>query len=175
MSVDDKLPKSVDELIQRMEQSRAAFEAAIADLSDAELAAPLTAPDWSVADHMVHIAVWMEGVLEALDGTNRWTAMGAEGPPGPEGFDALNERLRAPHAAKTPAEARTLLADVHRRTLAKLRTTAIDELMRPYSHFQPDEQRPDSGDPFLNWFVGDTYSHYDEHRDWIVEALNKTR
>lgn len=173
MSDDQEQPRSIDDLIDRIQRSRAAFDEALAGLGDAELAAPLTAGGWSVADHVTHIAVWMDGVLQALGGRDRWAAMGADGPPGPDGFDALNERLRAPHAAKSPAEARAHLDDVHARMLARLRAMSIDELTRPYSHYQPDEGRPDADDPMLNWVVADTYGHYDEHRVWIVEALGR--
>lgn len=173
MSDEQELPATIDELAARMEQSRAAFYGAIDGLSAERLAAPLTERDWSVADHMAHIAVWMEGILAALDGTSRWAAMGADGPPGDDGFDGLNERLRAPHAAKSPAEVRAWLDATHERMLARLRSSTIEELRRPYSHYQPAEARDDAGSPFLNWIAGDTYSHYDEHRGWITAALRE--
>lgn len=170
MSEEMELPRTIDELLARIEHSKAAFDSALAALTDAQLAAPLTEREWSVADHMAHIAVWMEGILVALDGGDRWAAMGG-GPPGPEGFDALNEQLRAPHAAKSPAEVRAWLDATHGRMLAKLRGMPIEELRRPYGHYQPHENRDDAGEPFLNWVVGDTYGHYDEHLGWITAAL----
>lgn len=170
MSDETELPGTVDALVTRIEHSKAAFDAALAGLTEAQLAAPLTERDWSAADHMAHIAVWMEGILAAFDGVSRWRAMGG-GPPGPEGFDGLNEQLRTPHAAKSPAEVRAWLDTTHQHMLAKLRGMTIEELRRPYGHYQPDEVRDDAGEPFLNWVVGDTYGHYDEHRDWIVAAL----
>jgi uncharacterized damage-inducible protein DinB len=171
MSDAHELPATVDELTTRMERSRAAFYAALDGLSPEQLAAPLTERGWSAADHMAHIAVWMEGILAGLGGKSRWTAMGADGPPGAGGFDELNERLRAPHAAKSPAEVRAWLDATHERMLARLRGMTIEELRRPYGHYQPDEPRDDAGEPFLHWVVGDTYGHYDEHRGWLVEAL----
>lgn len=169
----DELPGTIDDLVTRAEDSRAAFYAELDGLTEEQLAAPLTERDWSAADHMAHIAVWMEGILAALDGTSRWAAMGADGPPGQAGFDELNERLRAPHAAKSPAEVRAWLDATHARMLARLRAMTIEELRRPYSHYQQGEARDDAGEPFLNWIVGDTYSHYDEHRGWIAAALRE--
>ncbi len=170
MSDETELPGTINELIMRIERSKAAFDAALADLAEAHLAAPLTERDWSVADHMAHITVWMEGILAALDGSDRWAAMGG-GPPGPEGFDALNEQLRAPYIAKSPAEVRAWLDATHQHMLAKLRGMTIEELRRPYGHYQPHEARDDANEPFLNWVVGDTYAHYDEHLGWITTAL----
>jgi hypothetical protein len=169
MSDEMELPGTLDELTARIERSRAAFDAALAGLTDAQLAAPLTERGWSAADHMAHIAVWMEGILAALDGINRWQAMGG-GPPRPDEFDALNEELRAPHAAKSPAEVRAWLDATHGRMLAKLRSLTIEALMRPYRHYQPDDARDNADEPFLQWVVGDTYEHYDEHRGWIAAA-----
>ncbi|HMQ31797.1 MAG TPA: DinB family protein [Chloroflexaceae bacterium] len=173
MSEQDELPTTVDELLERMERARAAFYASLAGLSDEQLAAPLTERDWSVADHMAHLAVWMDGIIAAFDGTSRWAAMGADGPTGATGFDELNERLRAPHAGKSPAEARAWLEATHERMAARLRGMTMEQLRRPYSHYQPGEARDDAGAPFLEWVVGDTYSHYDEHRGWIEAALRQ--
>lgn len=170
------LPTTVDELLERMETARAAFYASVAGLSEAELAAPLTERGWSVADHMAHIAVWMDGITKLLGRENRWAAMGASGPPAPGGdFDELNEQLRAPHRDKSPAEARAWLDAVHERMAATLRSLTIADLQRPYSYYQPDEQRADGDAAVLNWLAGDTYSHYDEHRGWIAAALNEER
>ncbi len=173
MSTDHALPATIDDLVSRMDQSRAAFAAVIDGLSAAQLAAPLTAGGWSATDHMAHIAVWMEGIRAALDGTSRWAAMGADGPPGQAGFDALNERLRASHAAKAPAEVRAWLDATHARTLARLRSMTIAELQLPYRHYQPGEVRDDAEEPILNWVVGDTFAHYDEHGGWIAAALRE--
>lgn len=171
MSEQDELPATVDELLERMERGRAALYASLDGLDEARLSAPITAGGWSAADHLAHIAVWMEGILAALDRQSRWVAMGADGPPGEAGFDALNERLRAPHAGKSPAAVRAWLDATHERLAARLRGMSIDELRRPYSYFQPGERRADGEQPFLNWIVGDTYSHYDEHRGWVEQGL----
>jgi Mycothiol maleylpyruvate isomerase N-terminal domain len=173
MSDEHDLPATSDDLVTRIEHGRAAFYTALDGLTAEQLAAPITERGWSVADHMAHIAVWMEGILVALDGSSRWTAMGADGPPGQAGFDELNERLRAPHAAKSPAEVRAWLDATHTRMLARLRGMTMEELRRPYRHYQPTETRDDADEPFLGWVVGDTYAHYDEHRDWIAAALRE--
>ena len=173
MSDAQELPPTVDDLTTRMERSRAAFYAVLDGLSPERLAAPLTERGWSAADHVAHIAVWMGGILAALDGKSRWTAMGADGPPGDAGLDELNERLRAPHATKSPAAVRAWLDATHERMLARLHGMTIEELRRPYGHYQPGELRDDAGEPFLHWVVGDTYGHYDEHRGWLGEALRE--
>ena len=172
MSEQDNLPTTVEALTAAVERGRSEFYAALDGLTAEQLAAPLTDRDWSVADHMAHIAVWMEGILAALDGTNRWQVMGG-GPPSGGDFDELNERLRAPHAKQSPAEARAWLDATHERMLARLRSMTIEELHRPYNYYQPGETRNDGDQPFLHWVVGDTYGHYDEHRGWITAAMRQ--
>jgi hypothetical protein len=173
MSDEHELPATVDELVARMEQGRAAFYAALDGLTPEQLAAPLTERDWSIADHMAHIAVWMDGILGALDGRSRWAIMGADGPPAAGDFDALNERLRAPHAARSPAEVRAWLDATHAAMVTKLRGMSIEELRLPYRHYQPSEARANADEPFLGWIAGDTYAHYEEHQAWIVAALDE--
>jgi hypothetical protein len=119
--------------------------------------------------------VWMNGVLAGLNGASRWEVMGG-GPPqggGDAAFDELNERLRAPHTGKSPAEARAWLDATHERMAARVRGMTIEELRRPYGHYQPGEQRADADAPYLGWIVGDTFAHYDEHRAWITAALRE--
>lgn len=173
MSDEHDLPTSVDELVTRIEQSRAAFYAALDGLTAEQLATPLTERDWSITDHMAHIAVWMDGIRGGLEGRSRWAIMGADGPPEAGDFDTLNEVLRAPHAAKSPAEVRAWLDASHAAIVTKLRSLSIEELRRPYSHYQPDEARDDADQPFLNWIAGDTYAHYEEHQAWITAALSE--
>lgn len=173
MSEHEEEPGTIDELLERMEAARAAFYASLAGLSEEQLAAPLTERGWSVADHMAHIAVWIDGIAQALDGKKRWAAMGADGPPEQGGFDELNERLRELHRGKSPAQARAWLDEVHDRMLAKLRSLSMEDLRRPYSHYQPDEVRADADQPFLGWVAGNTFGHYDEHRGWITAALEQ--
>lgn len=173
MTEQDELPTTIDALTAEIERGRTDFYAALQGLTAEQLAAPLTERDWSVTDHMAHIAVWMEGILAALDRKNRWVAMGADGPSKPGDFDEENERLRAPHAAKSPAEVRAWLDATHERMLARVRGLTMEELRRPYAHYQPGEERSDADQPFLHWIVGDTYDHYDEHRGWITAALRE--
>jgi uncharacterized damage-inducible protein DinB len=171
MSDEHDLPATHDELLTRIEQSRTAFYAALEGLSDEQLGAPLTERGWSIADHMAHIAVWMDGVLGALDGRTRWEVMGASGPPEDNDFDTLNEHLRTPHAAKAPAEARAWLEAVHAGMVTKLSSMSREQLHLPYRHYQPDEARSSADEPILNWVVSDTYAHYEEHQTWITAAL----
>ena len=54
--------------------------------------------------------------------------------------------------------------------LTTLAGLSDEDLFKTYSYYQPDEPGDDSGDPILNWIMGNTYEHYAEHQAWI-EAL----
>ncbi|NJN19247.1 MAG: ClbS/DfsB family four-helix bundle protein [Oscillochloris sp.] len=113
-----QVPGGLDRLLARMEAGRTLLYAGLRDLNDAQWREPITAADWSICDHLAHVAVWMEGVEAMLNGRSRWDAMGG-GPPDPgAGFDALNEQLRAPHRAGSTAEIRAWLDTVHERMVA---------------------------------------------------------
>jgi len=100
------------------------FRACWAGLDDAAWRLPGAAPsdaggpDWSLADHVAHVAAWQELSVEYVAAalqSGRWPSDdefdGGD-------FDAYNERLRDAWLAIPPAEARARLGASHDRLLA---------------------------------------------------------
>ena len=58
--------------------------------------------------------------------------------------------------------------------MASLHALTDADLLKTYSHYQPDEPGEDSGSPIVGWITGNTYYHYDEHRV-LIEALVRVK
>jgi len=150
--------RTKQELRDAMRASRDALLAAIADLSDDDLAAPGVTGDWSVKDLLAHISAWERmfiGWVEALlagqrpdrpaDLTEQWG-------------NETNARIFAEHRdreldavrAESQASHDAMLALVERLTETEL----FDAQHFPWSR----------GYAMAPWLRGNGDEHYDEHR-----------
>jgi len=59
---------------------------------------------------------------------------------------------------------------VHNQMLQTLGRLADEDLFKPYSHYLP-EGSEGRQDPVINWIVGNTYEHFDEHHGYIRTLL----
>jgi hypothetical protein len=160
------LPVNKAGLMARIQEERAALEELINRLNATQMTTP--GPEgWSVKDHLAHLVTWEQILLihhmkerpfaeaAAMDET---TAAATENMTAEDGLnDFFFERDK-----DRPLE--EVLADFHeshRRVLAALEAASFEELMRPYHE----------GQPLLNWVRGDTYGHYQEHRQ-IIAAIS---
>jgi len=137
--LDERIRRSWDELLQ-----------AVGALDDGLLTAP-GPEEWSVKDHLAHVARWEEYLLAALEGRDPAAALGL---PGGQDEDAENAVLYARDAGLSAEEVRRLLADTHAAVVARLRTADDADLQR-----------------HLELIEGDTWKHFDEHRGWIGALL----
>jgi hypothetical protein len=83
-------------------------------------------PDWTVVDHVAHIAAWeafgLDSVVRALDG-EPWPTIDAIGD-----LDTFNESQRAQWAGRSPTDVRAWVAEARERLLPALRRVPADVL-----------------------------------------------
>ena len=84
--------------------------------------------------------------------------------------DAINEVVYERNKGRSAPDVLADFRQAHQDVLAALGGLTEADLLRTYSHYQPDEPGEDSGAPIVRWIAGNTYEHYDEHQEWI-EAL----
>jgi hypothetical protein len=110
------------------------FRASWAGLDDAAWRLPGAAPsdaggpDWSLLDHVAHVAHWQELAIDYIGraaATGRWPT-DADFDSGD--FDAHNERLRWPWTDLAPADVRGRLAAGHRRLLEVARPLPLETI-----------------------------------------------
>jgi hypothetical protein len=171
-------PRNKAELVARIRRSRLALEETLASLSEAQLAAHGPA-QWAIKDHLAHLAAWELGIAELLRRRSRFAAMGvAEAVAQDKSEEEINEVIYRRHAGLAPAEALETFHAAHRQLLEALDALSDEDLFRPYAFYAPEEEdapQPEAEDapqaPVLNWIVGNTYEHFDEHNGYIRAML----
>lgn len=162
-------PTTVSELFLRIARGRAQLEEWIATLGAAKLSSP-GKDGWAIKDHLAHIAVWEAGTAALLRGESRYDEMGVDlGNLAPNDFDAINQQIYAEHKGMSAGEVLNFFHGAHIGLQDQLAKMSDGDLMKPYSHFQPNEKRDDGDNPIINWIIGNTYGHYEEHIEWIRE------
>jgi uncharacterized damage-inducible protein DinB len=153
-------------LVARIERSWAELHESIARLDAARMVEPGT-DGWSVKDHLAHLATWEGAVLALLDGHDPLAAMGVT----PGDTDVENEQIRERYAGRPLAEVRELAERTHSRLLERLSAMSDADLARPLSSFRPDVDSPNKDRPITDWIPGNTWEHFDEHRDWMAATV----
>ncbi len=164
-------PPNTKDLLARIDTGWAELQQEIEGRSEEELTRPLDGQGWSLRDHLAHITSWEHSLLGLLTGQDRHKAMGIDTASHGEEIhiDALNELLRQASLGQTTAQVLERLHESHELLLSHLRALSDEDLMRPYSHYQPQDPTAPN-DPVLGWIVGNTFGHYEEHLGWIREA-----
>ena len=169
------LPITVAELLEKMHTSRSTLEALIEQLSEVQLTTPEADNGWSIKDQLAHIAIWESGIDGLLQGRSRFGTMGLdEATVAANDVDELNDILIERSRQQSLTEVVAFFKESHRRLLATLLNLADDDLLKPYSHYQPDQPGEFTDSPIINWIAGNTYEHYAEHYSIIEKVVSQT-
>lgn len=163
-------PQTVGELRAAMERGLADLLAALDGLSDERQLGPRDEAGWNVRDHVVHMAVWADGVAALLHREDRWAAMGLtieDGEADDIDYDLLNEQIANRHRGLAPAEARAWLVAAHGRLAEAVAGVGDAGLGLPYERYVAPFTG-DGGSPVAEYIAGNSYDHYDEHTPWIL-------
>jgi uncharacterized protein (TIGR03083 family) len=137
-------------------------------LNDEQMTERTDAGGWTVKDHIAHLIPWERGMIALLKKEPRYEAMGLDAQTVKSNDEGeLNRMLRAQLETAPLAEVREQLRTTHEALAALIDSLGADDLLKPYSHYQPDEPGDDRGEPVLNWVVGNSSGHYLEHLPWI--------
>lgn len=159
-------PRSVDsskeELFVKIEDGFRELIQVSETLDAALLAASTGEGEWSVKDHLAHIAVWEEVLLRFHIGGEPFESV--VGVPGARyrvtSYDALNEHLHERDKALTPGEVMTRLKAGHEAVMDALRRMTEAELAQPRAWL--DTPEAPSG-PLAQYVAWNTHEHYAEH------------
>lgn len=161
-------PRDRAELLERIRSSRAALEATISPLSEAQLTSPGPGGGWSVRDHLAHIAAWERFLLALIHGTPRNEAMDMdEASYKAADTDGINEWVYRRNRDRPLPEVLDGFYNSHQQVMAALDGMAEADLLElaPYAH--------DPDDPTDEWVACNTYEHYMEHQVWIQALLDQ--
>ncbi len=161
----------MNELNQRISVAWMALEDALDGLVEQQFSEVRDAHGWAIKDHLMNLALWERSIAMLLLGKPRHETLGvSEDDYLTLGHDGINAIIFETYRDRTAAEVLATLRSQHQETLDILNRFTWDDILRPYSHYLPDEPGDDRGEPILYWIMGNTAGHYDEHRAWI-EAL----
>jgi uncharacterized protein (TIGR03083 family) len=164
-SMADETNISKAELLANMQRGWDELEACIDALSEAQLTGPTDAAGWTVKDHLMHLAVWADGVTAMLDGGARRESMGLDEETwASRDFDRMNAVIQQAHKDKPLDEVLTALRAAHQALYSKAQSMSDDDLRRPYNYFDPTSPQDR---PIIGWIIGDSYGHYEEHLPWM--------
>ena len=168
-------PESKAGFQQQLADSWSQLQQTLDSLNEAQMTERTDAAGWTVKDHLAHLVVWEQGIIALLKREPRYEAMGVdvETVKRMNEFGVLNQILRAQHQSATLADVRDRLRKTHEELVATVASMEPGDLLKTYSHYQPDEPGDDSGEPVLRWVVGNSSGHYLEHLPWINKLASE--
>jgi hypothetical protein len=162
-------PNNKAELLERIGSSYAALEAALGRLDASQLTAPIDGT-WSAKDMLAHVTAWEQIMLHFHAGGQPFErASGLAGVPyASTPVDTINEALYQRDRARPLDEVLAAFRRSHQELLAALDGMSEADLQREYT---PPGRDASSTGKLIDWVIGDTYEHYDEHRETIERAF----
>ena len=156
------LPATKTELVVLIDRSWNELQSVINSVPEDALSRP--GPEgWAAKDHLAHLASWERMTVAALKGESEEEAAGLEKWVGEWDEERFNDLLYKKWAGTSAAESTTYLQQSH------------DQLMGLVSHMDDTTLHTDMpnepGRPNVDKIAGNTYLHFDEHRNWIQQLL----
>jgi hypothetical protein len=161
-------PTTMAELRERISDSYAELEHTIEQLDDAQLTAPIDG-SWSAKDLLAHIAAWEQVMIHFHVGDRPFEEVTrlANIPYATTQVDQINEALYARDRDLPLAQVLEAFRGSHTELLAMLDQMDEADL---FKHYAPAGR---GGAPVIQWIIGDSYDHYDEHRATMQQLLTQ--
>ncbi len=161
------LPTNTEDLIRRIESAWATLQASIADLSDAQLNVP-DEGGWSIKDNLAHLTAWENYMVAThLHGQPAHKVMGVDQSVIDAGENAINAAIQQRSRSRSTAEVMAEAQRTHAAALQTLRQMPFADLMKPHYADDPEQR------PVINWVIGNTYEHYEEHSAYIQKQMRR--
>jgi len=163
-----KPPTSHADLLNRIDNDWADLQAALANLSDDQLIIP-DEGGWSIKDNLAHLTAWEHALVhrhfqnkpaEEVWGLDAKTL---------KSQSAINAAIWERTQSQTVAQALSASQQAHAEVLEALQALTFDDLLKPRFADKPEQG------PLLNWVIGDTYEHYQEHGANILKLAEKLK
>lgn len=162
-------------LLNEIERAHQDMTRWLAALSDDEKTAPILNEGWSVKDSLAHLIDWEKMTLD-------WLARSLHG----EEVKRFVEGFQY----NTEAEREAVMEKLNTHLYEQNKNRPLQEVMQDFraTHraifdfvaqmndddiFDPNRFAWRNGSPAFDMLAGNTYEHYDEHRQWILEALEQ--
>ena len=163
MSDREPPPATRVELLHRIEAAWAALDRALVDLDAHQLAVVPAGGDWSIKDHLAHLAAWASSASALLAGKSRPAAVGVDDATwATDDVDRINAAIEQAWVGRNATDVLTALRTAQAELRELIGAMDDEDLAKPYSHFQPNAE-PYDARPVIGWIAGDTYDHVADH------------
>lgn len=162
------MPKDKPELMSAIEIEWKLLMAVVDKLTDKQMTTP-DAGGWSPKDNLAHLTEWMKILMEHhMDHRPSHEVLGVS----QEAADAWDMEIINPtlFERNRNRSSQDVLEEIHLvygQLMAKLEAMTFEDLMKPRHAEDPEKH------PLVIWILGDTTSHFSEHRETIEKAINK--
>ncbi len=166
----DQPEVSINEFLSRLDAGWGDLTAFISTLTPEQMTVPTDAAGWTVKDHLIHLAVWEDGMNAVLAHESRVERMGVdEATWNTDDFDAINAQIQQQHRDEPLNDVLATLDRVHADFRGRVSVMSTADLLRPYSDFQPGTDRTN---PIVWSLVGNTFGHCEEHIPWMQTIVD---
>ncbi len=149
------------ELLEKMQAGWGMLQDYLATLTPEQMSTPTDAAGWTVKDHLIHLAVWQDGVYAMLQGQDRVAAMDVpQAVWDTRDFDQINAVIQQRHQNDSLDEVLRTLDTVQARFYAKIQS--LDEA----DIYRANPASP-AGTLMIEYIKGDSYEHYAAHVPWM--------
>ncbi len=158
------------ELIAYTTRAWNGFVAHTDGLTNDQWVTPVDPAGWSAKDHVAHVTVWDQAVIEQLrNKTSPQQTLRVPDDIWANGADAINEALRQ-RTIDDPVESVKARRDqVWIEFLATLSSMSEEDLAGPGNEFHLEQD----GKPLLEVLVGWQGGHYDHHGEYIAAIVEQ--
>ncbi len=162
-------PTNKPDLLARIRSARTALDAALAPLTPAQLAAQ-DRQGWSIKDHLAHLIRWERKLVGVnLGGQSFAEVFGMDAATAAatahmSAETGINEWFHQQDQAMSLAEVQAAAAASFAATVAAIEELPAERLFGPHAAGSPDAT-------LLDFIAGNTWEHYDEHREHLAAIL----
>ena len=150
------------EATRELERHWAELRSVIESVPDEEIAQPGVVDEWSVKDIVGHIAFWADRGAATLRASNAGSFEGLVWGEGETWVDDWNERESQVRKDKPYTEIRGEWLKAHEAARQALEAATDDTLNAPFR-----------GHTVADFYIADTYTHYEEHAEQIKTWLHE--
>jgi hypothetical protein len=151
-----------DTVVARLEKSWTNLRSVVESVPESELTAAGVVEDWSIKDIMGHVAFWDERAAITLRAVTAGKPQDIPKGEGDNWVDEWNKREYLARKDKSFKDIRGEWITSHENARNALSETTDDSLATKYGQGK-----------VIDYFEGDTYTHYDEHADQIKAWLRE--
>jgi hypothetical protein len=153
---------SVANMKRRIEHFWGELQHWLGTLTNEQFTVPTDANGWTVKDHMVHLAIWEDGLKSLVDGGTQRGGMEIDEATWEQDVDVINDMIFERYRDMPLDEAKQKSQVSHEILVTTLYALTDEDLMRPTG---------DGTAPLIGKIAGNTFGHYAEQMPWMQAII----